>query len=170
MPESSFDETIEIAAPPEEVFEWLVDRERVARWCVALGAPASFADSLPADRSEMRAGYSSETPVETRGGEYGQEVVQGTALMEVTGYEPPTSYATHSRHPDHDTRDTYTLEPTASGTSLRHQRTTEFTGMAAKGMEMAAKFQPGGINIYEKYARDHFERSLQTLKELIEAS
>src|SRR5688500_15291454 len=138
------------------------------RWCVALGAPASFADSLPADRSELRAGYRAETPIETRGGEYGQEVVQGTAVMEVTGYEPPSRYATHSRHPDHETYETYTLEATAAGTSLRHQRNTEYTGAAAQGMEMAARFQPAGINFFEKYAQRHFRQSLETLKELIE--
>ena len=159
------EERIEIAAAPERVFEWLVDRRLMARWCEALGRPASFADCLPADLAEMRQGYRAEVAGIARKSLTDPARVEVPTTFEVTVYEPPRRYGTRSRHPHAVARELYELEPTGAGTRLRYEREINYKGIARIGMLVA--FLPRGG--FRRWARDDLRGSLAKLKELAES-
>ena len=71
--------TIEIGAPPQEVFGWLIEPDKLKAWTDA-------ETKLPADTSQLRVGYKLEDTFQAPDGERKYE-------FEVTAYDPPRELA-----------------------------------------------------------------------------
>ena len=164
------DETIEISAPPSEVFEWLVDRRLMARWCEALDRPASFADCLPEDRSQVRAGYKVTVDSFARVSMTSTKTETVGATYEVTEYDPPRLYGSRSVHPHARTEELYELEPVGAGTRLRLERDIDYDGLAKVGLLIGTVLRPSAGIGFRRWARKDAHDSLVVLKGLIEGS
>src|SRR5262249_52430380 len=108
--------TIDIAAPPEKVFEGLTSRERVAQWA---GADPDY---LPQDGSELHVGY---TAKGTRTGPSGPVETD----YQVTACEPPTLLTSCMHYAGGEAIETYTLAATATGTQLGVSADTNYAQM-----------------------------------------
>jgi uncharacterized protein YndB with AHSA1/START domain len=162
-------EEIEVAAPPEAVFEWLVDRRLMARWCEALGRPASFADCLPEDRSAVRVGYRATVAGVARTSFTSRETVKVPATYEVTEYDPPWRLATRSTHPHAKATEVYELERANRGTRLRLEREIDYDGLAKVGLLIGSVLRPSAGLGFRRWVRKDARDSLEKLRELIEA-
>ena len=101
---------IEIAAPPAEVFEYLVDPEKLEDWY-------GSGETMPADRSQLRVGYVVE-------GEMAMPVdidpdYKRAYRFEITGYDPPHLLAFTLSYRGGESESVYELEEGGLGTRLR---------------------------------------------------
>jgi uncharacterized protein YndB with AHSA1/START domain len=96
--------TIEVGAPPEEVFAWLVEPDKLRAW--------TDADSgFPADHWELRAGYRIDGSFQAPDGER-------KFSLEITAYDPPRELAYVETYADGRSTARYGLAATAAGTTL----------------------------------------------------
>ena len=94
-----------ISAPPEAVWEWLVDPEKQRRW---LGDTVEW---LPAERSELRVGY--------RGREIMQTPGKPTECdIELTVYDPPRELASDHSHEWFTARSRFEVSGTGGGSHV----------------------------------------------------
>ncbi len=146
---------IEIAAAPESVFAWLVERARHAEW------QRTSADWLPEDPAQLHAGYVGTEVVASPG------VMAGPAFArEVTvhDHEPPRRFASTSRGEDLEVASGYELEPTAAGTLVRAWSETTL-GAALRGIPLHGGAAGADQNVFAQRAH---EDALARLKELAE--
>ena len=95
--------SIDIAAPPEAVFDYLVDAEKQQAW---MGDTVEW---LPPDRSQLRAGY--------MGTEIMQTPEKATeSQVEVLEYDPPWKLRTSHGHDLFTAMAVYRLEAVGDGT------------------------------------------------------
>jgi uncharacterized protein YndB with AHSA1/START domain len=96
--------TIEIGAPPEEVFGWLVEPDKLRAWTDA-------ESRFPADGSELRVGYRIDGSFKAPDGER-------TFTLEITAYDPPRELAYVETYAGGRSTARYALAATAAGTTL----------------------------------------------------
>ena len=96
--------SVTIAAPPAEIWEWLVDRDKQERWL------KDEMEWLPSDRSQLRAGYRGTEIMQMREGP--QE-----ARIEILEYDAPRKMRVRQEHERFVARSRFELRP--SGTSTR---------------------------------------------------
>lgn len=111
---------IDIAAPPEEVFEWLTDKDKLKAWS---GVEAT---TMPDDPSELKVGY---TGKGTMAAPDGPRPVE----MEITAYDPPKTFGLTDTYAGGDSTVSYTLTPSGSGTTLEMHGETDMA--AAPSMD-----------------------------------
>jgi len=104
--------SIEILAPADDVFEWLTDRAKLTAWA---GSDPGW---LPADGSELALGYRAKANLPTPAG------VQ-EADFEVTAYDRPHRLEYVETYAGGRSVAGYTLEPSAGGTVLTLEATTD---------------------------------------------
>jgi len=101
---------IEIAATPAEVFEYLVDPEKLEAWY-------GSGETMPADRSRLRVGYAVEgemaMPLDIDPGH------KRGYRFEITGYDPPKLLAFELTYRGGESESVYELEAGGLGTRLR---------------------------------------------------
>jgi uncharacterized protein YndB with AHSA1/START domain len=95
--------SIDIAAPPEAVWEYLVDAEKQEAW---MGDTVEW---LPADRSRLRAGYRATEIMPTPG-------KPSESQVEVLEHDPPHRLRTSHAHELFTATAAYRLEPGGAGT------------------------------------------------------
>jgi uncharacterized protein YndB with AHSA1/START domain len=96
--------TIEIGAPPEEVFGWLVEPDKLKAW--------TDADSrFPPDRSELRTGYRIEGSFQAPDGER-------KFTLEITAFDPPRELAYVDTYAGGRSTARYALAAAPAGTTL----------------------------------------------------
>jgi len=95
--------SIEIAAPPEVVWEYLVDAGKQQAW---MGDTVEW---LPPERSQLRAGYRGTEIMQTPG-------KASESQVEVLEYDPPRRLRTSHAHELFDATAGYRLAPASSGT------------------------------------------------------
>jgi uncharacterized protein YndB with AHSA1/START domain len=95
--------SIHIAAPPEQVWEYLVDAQKQQAW---MGDTVEW---LPPDRSQLREGYRGTEIMKTPGKDSESQV-------EVLEYEPPRRLRTSHGHELFTATAGYRLEPADAGT------------------------------------------------------
>ena len=146
--------SVEIAASPERVFEWLVDREKMAVW------QQSPVEWLPDDRGELRAGYEGieEVAIPTAG-----RAQPAGSEVEVTIYEPPRRFEFISRNQAFEANAGYTLEAVGAGTRVHTFADTRYLGSTDQLAEM-----PGVGERLRTMQQQGHEQSLARLKQLVE--
>ena len=96
---------MQIAAPPEAVWEWLVDREKQQAWM------KDDIEWLPADRSQLRVGY--------RGREIMQTPGKPTECdIELTAYDPPRELRSENTHEMFTARSAFEISASAGGSRV----------------------------------------------------
>jgi len=96
--------SVDISAPREEVFSWLVEPAKLVTWLGGSG-------SMPQDRTQLRVGFRGQSPFATPLGER-------MLGLEVTAWDPPSSFAFLMTYPGGDSLTTYRLTETVTGTTL----------------------------------------------------
>jgi uncharacterized protein YndB with AHSA1/START domain len=96
--------TIEIGAPPQEVFTWLVEPDKLKAWSDA-------ASQLPADSSELHAGWKVDGSFDAPDGKRQFE-------FEVTAYEPPRELAYVDTYAGGKATASYRLSESGTGTQV----------------------------------------------------
>lgn len=109
--------TIDIAAPPSEVFRWLIEPELLARWI------GGFARAEPITEGPVRVGSRSRDVIEADG----RRLVLETEITELV---PDRRLAVHIRYEGGENDDAYDLEPVAGGTRLTYLSDVRLTGAA----------------------------------------
>jgi uncharacterized protein YndB with AHSA1/START domain len=115
--------SVEIAAPPERVFEWLVDPERYARFT---GMEPEW---LPADRSALRKGYRGVEIEPLPNRTWNPKMEPAPTEVEVMRYEPPFVFDSRFKHRFATTDSNYRLEATPTGTRIRLISSWRYHGM-----------------------------------------
>jgi uncharacterized protein YndB with AHSA1/START domain len=124
----------EVGRPPEEVFPYLFEADKVPQWTTGLDAYERLDDGPLGRGSRFR------EQLEVSG----QRI---TAELEVTAYEAPRSAETRTEIRGIDVISTYTLAPTGGGTRLT--QSVEAKGGGLKGRVLIPVIQP------------HLERKLE---------
>jgi uncharacterized protein YndB with AHSA1/START domain len=141
---------IDIAAPPEAVFQWLTQREKVAQWA---GADPTY---MPSDGSELTAGYRSRGTFHAPDGD--REVD-----FEITAYEPPALFAYRNSYAGGDQTSTYRLNPAGAGTHLELSADTDYAQMGAlpaAQQEQLAKL-PAAMRALVQHNIERMEKQLE---------
>jgi len=97
--------SIDIAAPPDAIWEWLVDRDKQKAWM------KDEIEWLPVDTSQLHAGYR------------GTEIMQfpqgpSEARIELVEYEPPRRMVAKQEHEWFSSRATFELSAAGAGTRV----------------------------------------------------
>jgi uncharacterized protein YndB with AHSA1/START domain len=96
--------TIEIGAPPAEVFPWLIEPDKLKAWTDA-------ETKLPVETSQLRIGYRFESTFKAPDGERRYE-------FEVIGYDPPRELAYVDTYAGGKATVSYQLTESGAGTRL----------------------------------------------------
>ena len=114
---------VEIAAPPERVFDWLVDPELYSRWT------GTEVEWLPADRSQLRRGYRGVEVEPLPDGTVNPRMKPAPTEVEVTRFEPPFAFDARYEHRFATTDSRYRLEPVGPGTRIRLTSSWRYHGI-----------------------------------------
>ncbi len=115
--------TIDITAPADQVFGWLVEPAKILVWA---GSTAGY----PEDKALLHAGYTSTFPIASPGGER-------TGTFTLTEYDPPNALATRLVYDGGDQISTYKLTAQGDGTRLEVTADTDWGSMDMSAMEAA---------------------------------
>src|SRR5436190_837948 len=96
--------TVEIGAPPADVFTWLVEPDKLKAWTDA-------ESKLPADSSELRVGYRVDGSFQAPDG-------QRSFTIEITAYDPPRQLGYVETYAGGKSTAGYTLSASRTGTTL----------------------------------------------------
>ena len=112
----SFSHSVQVPQPPDEVFPWLLEEDKVPQWT-----------------SDLKS-YSVAGPLGT-----GSRVVQTLELagglkldMEITRYDPPRGAETRFETNGVKVHSVYTLEPAGAGTRLTQSLEAKASGLQAR--------------------------------------
>lgn len=120
--------SIEISAPRDEVFRWLIEPEKLTAWMGGAGA-------MPEDPAQLRVGFTAQGTMPA------PEGTRATTLT-VTAWNPPSVFGCSIAYPGGDSNSTYTLEQTATGTRLTLASDTDWAQMDMSGLDKALESQP----------------------------
>lgn len=144
------EETIEVAAPPERVWQLVTDLPRMASWSpevaktIVRGGPVGLGTrALNINRRGWRV---------------------WPTRAKVVRFEPHTEFA--FRIKDNKTIWSFALEPTETGTRLTQRREAPdgLTAISARGL----KLMFGGIESYQALAREGMKQTLARIKADVE--
>ena len=151
--------SVEIAAPPERVFEWLVDPGLNGRW------HGMEVEWLPADRSALRRGYHGVEIEPLPDSTINPTMKPAPTDVEVTRYEPPLVFDQRFTHRFAVADSNYRLAPTPAGTRIRLTSSWRYRGWTRLwGLVIRLR----GVDVGRKH-RKAAEEMLTTLKGLVEA-
>lgn len=168
---------IDISARREVVFGWLVEADKLTTWMGSAGA-------MPADRSQLRAGFTAHGTMPAPGGERPN-------TLTITRWEPPAFFGATISYDGGESRSLYTLTEVDAGTRLHLDSETDWAAAdlsqldtALAGQDPAARkigellmsglmklFRSGAWdNPTQKLMQKELEKSLARLKQLVEAA
>jgi len=115
---ASFSHTVEIPRPPEEVFPWLLEEDKVPRW-------TSHLESYTALDGALGSGSRVRQVLEVSGRRIDVE-------LELTEYDPPTGAETRFSTNGIEVINAYALEPAGAGTRLTQSVDAKPSGLTAR--------------------------------------
>jgi uncharacterized protein YndB with AHSA1/START domain len=144
---ASFEHTVALSRPPEDVFPWLLEPDRVPRWTSRLEAYEVLGSGAIARGTRIRQVLT----------------VKGQQLdveLEITGYEPPRAAESRFSLQGVDVVTTYALAPNGGGTEL----TQTLDGKA--GSFKARMLLP----VVQPHLEGKIEGDLERLREILEGA
>lgn len=169
--------TVDIAAPRDEVFRWLVEPDKLTAWLGGEGA-------MPADPSVLKVGYTATGTMPAPEG-------PRSNTLTVTAWDPPSTFGCTITYAGGDSISLYTLTETATGTHLEltgdtdwaqadtsaaeHQLEGQDAASAALGraaLENMKKLLADGAwdDLTRNAMQKSLEESLAKLKQLVEGA
>jgi uncharacterized protein YndB with AHSA1/START domain len=139
---------IDIAAPREEVFRWVTERDKLTSWMGGAGA-------MPEDPAQLAVGFTAAGTMPSPGGD------RPTTLT-VTAWNPPSTFGCTITYDGGDSISVYTLTETATGTRLELASDTDFARADLSGVEKAIAGQT-------EAAQDMIEDQLERMQEQLAA-
>jgi carbon monoxide dehydrogenase subunit G len=121
---STFSHTVTIPRPPNEVFAWLLERDRVPRWTSGVQSYEPSGPLGPGARVRQRLEVSGQTV---------------DVDMEIVRYEPPRAAETRFATNGIDVVNVYTLAPDGAGTRLTQSLDAKARGLTARLLLPAAQ-------------------------------
>jgi carbon monoxide dehydrogenase subunit G len=115
---ASFSHTVEIPRPPEEVFPWLLEEDKVPRW-------TSHLESYTALDGALGAGSRVRQVLEVSGRRIDVE-------LELTEYDPPRGAETRFSTNGIEVINAYALTPAGAGTRLTQSVDARPSGLTAR--------------------------------------
>jgi carbon monoxide dehydrogenase subunit G len=115
---ASFSHTVEIPRPPDEVFPWLLEEDKVPRW-------TSHLESYTALDGALTTGSRVRQVLEVSGRRIDVE-------LELTEYDPPTGAETRFSTNGIEVINAYALEPAGAGTRLTQSVDAKPSGLTAR--------------------------------------
>jgi uncharacterized protein YndB with AHSA1/START domain len=115
---ASFSHTVEIPRPPEEVFPWLLEEDKVPRW-------TSHLETYKALDGSLGAGSRVRQVLEVSGRRIDVE-------LEITGYDPPRAAQTRFSTNGIEVVNAYALEASGGGTRLTQSVDAKPSGLTAR--------------------------------------
>jgi carbon monoxide dehydrogenase subunit G len=115
---ASFSHTVEIPRPPEEVFPWLLEEDKVPRW-------TSHLERYEALDGSLGSGSRVRQVLEVSGRRIDVE-------LEITGYDPPRGAETRFSTNGIEVINAYALEPSGAGTRLTQSVDAKPSGLTAR--------------------------------------
>jgi carbon monoxide dehydrogenase subunit G len=115
---ASFSHSVEIPRPPEEVFPWLLEEDKVPRW-------TSHLESYTALDGALRTGARVRQVLEVSGRRIDVE-------LELTEYDPPRGAETRFSTNGIEVINGYALEPSGTGTRLTQSVDAKPSGLTAR--------------------------------------
>jgi uncharacterized protein YndB with AHSA1/START domain len=113
----SFSHSVELAQPPEAVFPWLLEQDKVPRWTSDL------------------ARYEADTPLQ-RGAHVKQVLTLGGSELvldlELTRYEPPRAVESHTETNGVKLTITYAIEPAGAGARVTQTVDAKASSLTAR--------------------------------------
>jgi uncharacterized protein YndB with AHSA1/START domain len=143
--------TIEIAATPQAVFEWIADPRRAGEWM------QTSVEWLPEDRAELRAGYRGTETLDLPGGPEDCE-------FELVAYEPARVFATRNRTSAYEATAWMELTDLGGRTRVEGWTETEYVGRTN-----ALARIPGTGRLLALAQRKAHRQSMERLKALVES-
>ena len=113
-----FSHTVEISRPPEDVFPWLLEEDKVPRW-------TSHLDTYQALDGSLGPGSRVRQVLEVSGRRIDVE-------LEITRYDPPRGAATRFATNGIEVVNAYSLEPSGAGTRLTQSLDAKPSGLTAR--------------------------------------
>ena len=113
-----FSHTVEISRPPEDVFPWLLEEDKVPRW-------TSHLDTYQALDGSLGPGSRVRQVLEVSGRRIDVE-------LEITRYDPPRGAETRFTERGIDVVNTYVLEAAGAGTRLTQSLEAKPRGLSAR--------------------------------------
>jgi carbon monoxide dehydrogenase subunit G len=112
----SFSHSVDIAKPPEDVFPWLLDEDKVPRWTSDLSSYEVHGPLAPGARLRQELA-----------------IAGGLTLdLELTGYDPPRSVESRFSTNGVNLVTHYRLEPNGGGTRLTQTLDAKASGLTAR--------------------------------------
>jgi carbon monoxide dehydrogenase subunit G len=115
---ASFSHTVEIPRPPEEVFPWLLEEDKVPRW-------TSHLESYTALEGALGTGSRVRQVLEVSGRRIDVE-------LELTEYDPPSGAETRFSTNGIEVINAYALAPAGAGTRLTQSVAAKPSGLTAR--------------------------------------
>jgi carbon monoxide dehydrogenase subunit G len=115
---ASFSHTVEIPRPPDEVFPWLLEEDKVPRW-------TSHLESYTALDGALTTGSRVRQVLEVSGRRIDVE-------LELTEYDPPRGAETRFSTNGIEVVNAYALEPAGAGTRLTQSVDAKPSGLTAR--------------------------------------
>jgi uncharacterized protein YndB with AHSA1/START domain len=144
--------TIEIAAPPEAVFPWLTDPQKLPRW-----TGMDSAGLLPGNSSDLHPGYRSTGAFSTPDGERDLE-------FEVVTHDPPHEFAFRETYRGGKSVATYRLSDSGDGTRLDVHATIDSAALAGvpDRVEQQVDELPGPTRRFARWQIHRIEEQLES--------
>ena len=141
---ASFRHSVTVPRPPEAVFPWLFEADKVPQWTSRLEAYELLGDGAIGSGSRIRQVLT----------------VKGQSLevvMEITSYDPPQAAATQFSLQGVDVASSYELTPDGSGTLLTQTLDGEASGFKARML----------LPVVKPHLEGKLQEDLERLRELL---
>jgi carbon monoxide dehydrogenase subunit G len=115
---ASFSHTVEVPRPPDEVFPWLLEEDKVPQW-------TSHLESYTALDGALGTGSRVRQVLQVSGRRIDVE-------LEITGYDPPRGAETRFSTNGIEVVNAYALEPSGGGTRLTQSVDAKPSGLTAR--------------------------------------
>ena len=149
--------SVEIAAPPETVFAWLTERDKLSRWV------EGDLRMMP-DPSGLQTGYKGQSTVQAADGS------TRTLDYEITAWEPPLLYAYRQTQSGATTLAEFRLSPAGSGTLLEASTSTEWDVDQMDGFQKMEAEAEKQIASAPSFVQDMVRRQLEQAERQAQAA
>ena len=139
--------SIEITAPADVVFRWLIEPQKLTVWLGGAGA-------MPQDTSQLKVGYVGTSQIQAPGGGARDTVLR------VTEYSPPTRFSFTMSYPGGTSTTAYTLSDHGGTTMLTVASETDMGATDTSALDSQLEHQPRLLRMFVRRQLRTMEKKL----------